>query len=344
MGNNMKKNKVELIGYYGGDEIIACSAWTSTSRDLTPDKRGRIGKMITDLWTAGHKIPFEKGIVHFLVDTDIASHIHLLKHRISSLNGESARYKELKEDKFYIPEDWKDGAALGSWGDKLIEMSKHTNGLYHECLEAITPLVGRKRAKESARYFKMYNSQIEADVMFNMSSFANLCKLRDSGKAQLEIREIVKEMARLVLEIEGNPFKHTMAAFGYTRENIDGAIISPEIVKLTYKSEPTIDNGGRPNVIGSSDRTNVLRPNHYGGKDNPYEAIKVIDAWNLGFNLGNVIKYVSRAGKKDPAKAIEDLEKAATYLQFEISKRKSANDTTKKVSGTKFDEHTPLGF
>ena len=88
----------------------------------------------------------------------------------------------------------------------------------------------------------------------------------------------------------------------------------------------------------------TLRPNHYGGKDNPYEAIKIIDAWNLGFNLGNVIKYVSRAGKKDPAKAIEDLEKAATYLQFEISKRKSANDTTKKVSGIKFNEHTPLGF
>ena len=49
------------------------------------------------LWINGHETPFEKGTVHFLVDTDIASHIHLLKHRISSLNAESARYKELKE-------------------------------------------------------------------------------------------------------------------------------------------------------------------------------------------------------------------------------------------------------
>lgn len=100
------KNKVELIGYYGSDEIIACSAWTSTSRDLNDDKKERIPNLIKMLWDNGHETPFEKGMVHFLVDTDIASHIHLLKHRISSMNAESARYKELKEDKYYLPEDW----------------------------------------------------------------------------------------------------------------------------------------------------------------------------------------------------------------------------------------------
>ena len=102
------KNKIELIGYYGSDETIACSAWTSTSRELTEGKKKRIPKLINMLWSEGHETPFEKGVVHFLVDTEIASHIHLLKHRISSLNAESARYKELKEDKYYIPEDWPD--------------------------------------------------------------------------------------------------------------------------------------------------------------------------------------------------------------------------------------------
>ena len=99
-------NTVELLGYYGSDETIACSAWTSTSRELTEGKRERIGKLINMLWSQGHETPFEKATVHFLVDTDIASHIHLLKHRMSSLNAESARYKELKEDKYYLPEDW----------------------------------------------------------------------------------------------------------------------------------------------------------------------------------------------------------------------------------------------
>ena len=49
----MNKNKVELLGYYGSDEVIACSAWTSTSRDLTEEKKARIPKLINMLWTEG---------------------------------------------------------------------------------------------------------------------------------------------------------------------------------------------------------------------------------------------------------------------------------------------------
>jgi hypothetical protein len=60
----------------------------------------------------------------------------------------------------------------------------------------------------------------------------------------------------------------------------------------------------------------VDHPAHYGGADDPYEAIKVIEAWQLGFCLGNTVKYLSRAGKK--GSRIEDLRKAAWYLQREI--------------------------
>ena len=62
----------------------------------------------------------------------------------------------------------------------------------------------------------------------------------------------------------------------------------------------------------------VNHPQHYGGEDNPYEAIKVIDAWELGFSLGNTVKYISRAGIKNPEKELEDLKKAAWYLQRKI--------------------------
>ena len=58
----------------------------------------------------------------------------------------------------------------------------------------------------------------------------------------------------------------------------------------------------------------VNNPEHYGGKENNYEAIKVIEAWELNFHLGNVIKYINRAGKKDKTKLKEDLEKAKWYL------------------------------
>lgn len=205
-------NSVELIGYYGSDEVIACSAWTSTSRNLTEEKRERIENLINMLWTNGHETPFEKGVVHFLVNTDIATHIHLLKHRISSINAESARYKELKEDKYYIPHDWPT-----EWIEKLETHTENGLKLYHECINSLTHIYGleRKRAKESARFFRNYNTQIEADIMFNMRSFANFLKLRNSKDAQKEIKELAQKMLQSVKMIESNPFKYTLKAFGY---------------------------------------------------------------------------------------------------------------------------------
>jgi flavin-dependent thymidylate synthase len=215
------ENKVELIGYYGSDEIIACSAWTSTSRELTEDKKSRIGKLIKTLWENGHETPFEKATVHFLIDCDIASHIHLLKHRIASINAESARYKELKEDKTYLPNDWEGARVLSLKGGdpnmtwkRLLEIYTDLgNTYYHACVKDLEPLLGRKRAKESARFFKTYNSQIQSDVMFNMRSFANFLKLRNSESAQKEIREISQLMLNSVKQIHEAPFKYTLEAW-----------------------------------------------------------------------------------------------------------------------------------
>lgn len=221
----MNDNKVELLGFYGSDNVIACSAWTSTSRDLTEEKLNRVDKLINMLWSEGHHSVFEKGMVHFLVDTEIASHIHFLKHRMSSFNGESARYKELKEDKFYIPEDWDvltKGRDTNTWQDNLVNFTHMSNIMYHRALEELTPVLGRARAKESARFFKTYNSQIQGDVSFNMRSFANFLKLRyrdprgdNKIHAQKEIADIAKQMLDLVKGIEGNPFEHTIKAWGY---------------------------------------------------------------------------------------------------------------------------------
>lgn len=62
----------------------------------------------------------------------------------------------------------------------------------------------------------------------------------------------------------------------------------------------------------------VNHPPHYGGGDNPYEAIKVIEAHNLNFNTGNAVKYILRAEHKGNKK--EDLKKAIWYLTRELSK------------------------
>jgi len=64
----------------------------------------------------------------------------------------------------------------------------------------------------------------------------------------------------------------------------------------------------------------VKNPAYYGGVDNPYEVIKVCEAWGLDKDayLFNVAKYIARAGKKDAAKELEDLKKAAFYLNRKI--------------------------
>ncbi len=226
-------NTAELLGYYGNDTIMASSAWTSTSRELTKDKIERIPELLNMLASEGHHTPFEKSTLHFLVNVDQATHIHLLKHRIGvSINGESARYKELKEDKMYLPDDfgvdiskslyfhdehsddeisWKPDKS--NWYDVLTDFTEMSNYLYHKCLEDLTPILGRKRAKESARFFKTMNSQITMDISFNFRSFVHFQGLRNSEHSQLEVRELAQQMLELVKNIEGNPFKHTINAF-----------------------------------------------------------------------------------------------------------------------------------
>jgi thymidylate synthase (FAD) len=140
---------------------------------------------------------------------DQATHIHLLKHRVGvSINGESARYKELKEDKTYIPQDWPETLQ-----QDLIDFTEEANEYYHKFLEILTPVLGRKRAKESARFFKTFNSQITMDIIFNFRSFAHFQALRNSEHAQVEVRELAQEMLDLVKNIEGDPFEYTIKAF-----------------------------------------------------------------------------------------------------------------------------------
>lgn len=71
---------------------------------------------------------------------------------------------------------------------------------------------------------------------------------------------------------------------------------------------------------GATDRL-VNHPPHYRGAGDPYETIKVIEAWKLNFHLGNAVKYISRCDLK--GNRLEDLKKAAWYLQREIERSES---------------------
>lgn len=259
------ENTVELLGWYGGDETHAASAWTSTVRDLDTveasgkPKRDRIPEILQLLahrdesnWKdPKHSAPFEKSALHFLVRSDKATHIHIIKHRIGvSVNGESARYKELKEDRFLYPSDWPtaEEAEIDLWAKHIrstyYSVVDNSIQAYHHLVETFTswkaakelvsigrlaPMseeaqkaelktqlaAARKRAKESARFVLPHASQIDQDVMFNFLSFMHFQSLRNHRHAQLEVRELAAEMLDLVREIPGRPFEHSLAAFGW---------------------------------------------------------------------------------------------------------------------------------
>jgi len=64
----------------------------------------------------------------------------------------------------------------------------------------------------------------------------------------------------------------------------------------------------------------VNHPAHYGGADDPFEPIKIIEALGLGFHTGNALKYLLRAGRKPGQEYRRDLEKAIWYLNRELGR------------------------
>lgn len=243
------QNSVELVDYMGSDKLHSLAAWASTfaefDLDLPEDIENRVDVIVNHILNNGkrkrsmedllsflseneHTSPFRFSSFVFACNTDIATHIQKLKHRVilEAENGESARYKELKEDKFYLPEDWNvpiksnllDMEYLketnSTWSNILEEYSKMGNFLYHKALEDLTPVLGKKRAKETARYFKTYNSQINT---LNKLSFDGVMqfyfKRHDKTYVQNEIADLAINMVNCIKNIPGNPFEYSLKAF-----------------------------------------------------------------------------------------------------------------------------------
>lgn len=203
-----RPNTVELLSYSGGDWAHARAAWASTDTEITKETEQRIPGLLQMLADNGHGTPFEHSLLSFRIQSDIASHIHFLKHRAGvSINSESARYKELRRDDFYLPADWPEEATTEA--ERIVETLQAT---YHQMIEGLTASgIPRKRAKESARFLLPYANQIRYVVSMNFRAFVHFQKLRNAEDAQLEIRMIAQEMLCEVAKLEG--FEHSLRAF-----------------------------------------------------------------------------------------------------------------------------------
>ena len=91
------------------------------------------------------------------------------------------------------------------------------------------------------------------------------------------------------------------------------------LARLNTRDQCLLSDSGKMPSIDLSDTSNgdsVVHPEHYQG--NGYEVLDIIDDFELNFNLGNVLKYLLRAGKKNSELKEEDLEKALFYLKREL--------------------------
>lgn len=89
----------------------------------------------------------------------------------------------------------------------------------------------------------------------------------------------------------------------------------------SYWSEIFYNNGSLEKNLPNNNLEKVNHPSHYGGENNPFEPIKIIEYYKLNFNLGNVVKYTLRAGKKEVL--LQDLQKAKWYIEREIKRLKN---------------------
>lgn len=104
----------------------------------------------------------------------------------------------------------------------------------------------------------------------------------------------------------------------YKCEDETGLWISPDCERWTKRSDKKSED--RPEDKDKlSDKEDIIgHPNHY-CEGRKYEPKDVIRDWDLNFNLGNAVKYISRNGRKDGNSALQDLKKARQYLDFEIA-------------------------
>lgn len=200
-------NTVELIDFVGGDHAHARAAWASTDQEISDETKHRIPGLLRYLALNHHGTPFEHSMFSFRVQSDLATHIHLLKHRTLSINSESARYKELTRDSYYIPEDWPE--SLQESASNLVQAAQRSYHLFIKDLEAAG--LSRARAKESARFLLPYANQLRYVVTFNFRNFVHFYQLRASEHAQIEVKDIAHQMRQLIKNT--GQFNESLLAF-----------------------------------------------------------------------------------------------------------------------------------
>lgn len=205
---------VELQSWMGDDAAVANAAWTSTyDKDRREDKYDdaeKIKQLVPRLIRDGHSTPVESVVLRFWIRMPIFTDRQHMTHRIASHNGLSGRYRTLPEDWFPLPQDCIDiinrSSENHNMGQNIAQdydqVCSRANTFYKTQLEMLrmAEKAGKitnaeyKRVREVLRGVLPTAGMVERTTIFNMRSFANYQRLRNSDHAQPEIRYVAEMM------------------------------------------------------------------------------------------------------------------------------------------------------
>lgn len=217
-------NKVELLNYFGGDLNHANVARVSYAKEAENYTNEQNTKLINYLVKYGHTSPFRHSTLQFRIKCPIYVERQLHKHQVGiSVNSVSGRYVDFSDSYYQIPfGEWRKQSTSSKQGSE--GYLTHTNqelayeiqeNVIRVCKNAYEDLLNLGVSKEQARSILPLSLETEFIWTGTFLAFIHMCNLRLKEDTQKETRGIVSSMLYLVKNIEGNPFKESLEAFGY---------------------------------------------------------------------------------------------------------------------------------
>jgi thymidylate synthase (FAD) len=218
------ENKVELLNFFGGDLNHANVARVSYAKDASNFTEEQNAKLIKYLVEHKHTSPMRHSTLQFRIKCPIYVERQLHKHQVGvSINSVSGRYVDFSDSYYEILiGQWRKQSKSSKQGSEgLLSTEDQLKAYYIQeeviarCKGAYEDLLELGVSKEQARSVLPLSLETEFIWTGTFLAFIHMCNLRLKEDTQKETRDMVKQMLELVQNIEGNPFKETLKAFGY---------------------------------------------------------------------------------------------------------------------------------
>ncbi len=211
--------KAELLSHFGSDLTITNTARVSYGKQVDEFTDKDI-KLINYLVKHGHTSPFRHCSLQFRINCPIYVERQLFKHQVGwAANSISGRYVDFS-DTYTTVTEWRKQSTSSKQGSEGVidnqEMASIIEAdIIDRCKGAYEKLIELGVSKEQARTILPLNLNTTFIWTGSFQAFIHLCNLRLKPDAQQETREVVAEMLECVKNIEGNPFQHSLTAFGF---------------------------------------------------------------------------------------------------------------------------------